>query len=163
MKRLVLAGVALSLALAAPVLAGELRKPLYNVAHVANPSGGDNPLGAILHAESMNARNNVLVVIDRCQSSCWIKWNMVRRKCFVGRTPVFSQHAYTMAGTKVNVHSRSRDYWLRMGREGSGSGWVEWRPGKSFRCSRRVMNMPSTSSFRKSRSHGRTPSIFRIR
>ena len=137
---------------------------LMDHAHIAKGSGGDNPVGAILHARSMNKRRNWLVVRDTCQSSCWIKWNLVKRKCFYGQTPTFGQHEYTAKGTKVNVHSRSANYWRRMGREGPGDGWVTWRPPAKYRCPKHVLNMPSTDGRggARPRKRGRTPTKFRI-
>lgn len=142
-----------------------------NVAHIANATGGNNPSGAIAAARSMNRRNIVFVVNGTCQSSCWIQWNFMRKKCWAGsKPPTFRQHARTATGRKINPHSRSRAYWIRAGREGPGGTWTEWTPPQKYRCSETVLSMPSTSgqkynggrfSFRHDR--GRTPGKFFVR
>ena len=147
------------------------RYGVRNVAHIANSYGGDNPAGAIAAARSMNRRNIVFVVSGSCQSSCWIQWNFMRKKCWAGNTPpTFSQHSHTATGRKINPHSRSRAYWIRAGREGPGGNWVRWTPPAKYRCSETVMAMPSTTgrgnyngrpSFRYDR--GRTPNRFAVR
>lgn len=140
-------------------------------AHVARATGGDNPLGAINAARSMNRRNVVFVVMGTCQSSCWIQWNFMKKKCWAGnQAPTFRQHATTARGRKINPHSKSRTYWINAGREGPGEQWAVWKPSSKYRCSETVMNMRSTTgntgnggrgSFRQDR--GRTPSLFYVR
>ena len=140
-------------------------------AHIANATGGDNPWGAIQAARSMNRRNVVFVVNGTCQSSCWIQWNFMHKKCWAGNTPpTFRQHARTATGRKINPHSRSRAYWIKAGREGPGRTWTEWKPSSKYRCSETVLSMRSTSgnagnggrgSFRHDR--GRTPGKFVVR
>jgi len=140
-------------------------------AHVARASGGDNPLGAISAARSMNRRNVVFVVTGTCTSSCWIQWNFMKKKCWAGNSaPTFRQHATTASGRKINPHSKSRSYWINAGREGPGHDWAVWKPSSKYRCSETVMNMASTSSnsghngrgsFRHDR--GRTPGLFEVR
>ncbi len=140
-------------------------------AHIANATGGENPWGAIQAARSMNRRNVVFVVNGTCQSSCWIQWNFMDRKCWAGsRAPTFRQHARTATGRKINPHSRSRAYWIKAGREGPGGTWTQWTPSNDYRCSETVMSMHSTSgntsrsgraSFRHDR--GRTPGKFMVR
>lgn len=140
-------------------------------AHIARATGGENPWGAIQAARSMNRRNVVFVVNGTCESSCWIQWNFMRKKCWAGnRPPTFRQHARTATGRKINPHSRSRAYWIRAGREGPAGAWIEWTPSNKYRCSETVMAMRSTSgdihnkgrlSFRHDR--GRTPSKFFVR
>jgi len=140
-------------------------------AHVANRKGGNNPSGAINAARSMNRRKVVFVVMGACQSTCWIQWNFMRKKCWVGNEPpTFRQHATTTTGRKINPHSKSRAYWIKAGREGPGENWTEWTPPTKYRCSETVMAMRSTSgnsgnggrgSFRQDR--GRTPGLFIVR
>ncbi len=140
-------------------------------AHVASRIGGNNPSGAINAARSMNRRNIVFVVMATCQSACWIQWNFMKKKCWVGNEPpTFRQHATTTTGRKINPHSRSRAYWVRVGREGTGRNWIKWTPPARYRCSEAVMAMRSTSgnsgyggrgSFRQDR--GRTPGRFFVR
>ena len=140
-------------------------------AHVARASGGDNPLGAINAAKSMNRRNVVFVVMGTCESSCWIQWNFMKNKCWVGnQAPIFRQHATTASGRKINPHSRSRTYWINAGREGPGHDWATWRPSSKYRCSETVMNMGSTSGNagyqgrgRFLHDRGRTPGLFEVR
>jgi len=140
-------------------------------AHIASATGGDNPWGAIKAARSMNRRNVVFVVNGTCQSSCWIQWNFMQKKCWAGnKPPTFRQHARTARGRKINPHSKSRAYWIKAGREGPGQTWTEWTPPSKYRCSETVMAMRSTSgntgnggrlSFRHDR--GRTPGKFAVR
>lgn len=144
---------------------------IRNVAHIASQSGGDNPSGAIAAARSMNRRNIVFVVEGRCESSCWIQWNFMRKKCWAGnKPPTFRQHSHTATGRKINPHSRNRAHWIRAGREGPGGSWTQWTPPHKYRCSETVMAMRSTSdrnynrgrpSFRYDR--GRTPGRFVVR
>lgn len=140
-------------------------------AHVARASGGENPLGAINAARSMNRRNVVFVVMGKCESSCWIQWNFMKNKCWAGdHAPIFRQHATTAGGRKINPHSKSRSYWINAGREGPGHDWATWRPSSKYRCSEKVMNMRSTSgnASREGRGsflhdRGRTPTLFEVR
>lgn len=140
-------------------------------AHIARATGGDNPLGAINSARSMNRRNVVFVVTGSCQSSCWIQWNFMKNKCWAGnQPPTFRQHASTAVGRKINPHSKSRTYWINAGREGPGGGWTTWTPSRKHRCSEKVMAMRSTTGNagndgRRSLRHagGRTPSLFQVR
>ena len=140
-------------------------------AHIASADGGDNPWGAIQAARSMNRRNVVFVVNGTCQSSCWVQWNFMHKKCWAGNEPpTFRQHATTAGGREINPHSKSSTYWINAGREGPGDTWTEWTPSARYRCSETVMSMPSTSgdqnyggrpSFRYDR--GRTPGRFAVR
>ncbi|MEM7634590.1 MAG: hypothetical protein AAF299_08520 [Pseudomonadota bacterium] len=140
-------------------------------AHIARADGGDNPLGAINAARSMNRRNVVFVVRGTCESSCWIQWNFMKNKCWAGNSaPTFRQHATTASGRKINPHSKSRSYWIQAGREGPGHDWTAWKPSAKYRCTETDMNMRSTSartggtgrdSFRHDR--GRTPGLFYVR
>lgn len=122
-------------------------------AHILNGSGGLNAFTAVEFAKSLNRRGVTAVVGHKCESSCAIIWNLVKRKCWAGNTPpTFRQHAKINSGERVKVHSKSGRYWVKLGRRaGPIDGdpiqrdeMTEWTLPASMKCSERVMNMAST-------------------
>jgi hypothetical protein len=133
-------------------------------AHILNGSGGVNAFTAAAFANSLNRRGVTVVVGYRCNSSCAIIWNLAKRKCWAGNTPpTFRQHAKINSGERVNVHSKSSQYWIKLGkRAGRIDGdpiqqdeMTEWTLPASMKCSNRVMNMASTDGREMAAKHKR--------
>ena len=136
----------------------EARRARQNTgsAHIARRGGGLNPFTAIKFANSLNARGVTYVVEGQCESSCAIVWNLVKRKCWYSpnnKPPLFRQHATIEKSGKVvarvNPHSKSPAYWLKMGRLNErdpmpDTQWVEWKPGNNTKCTDRQAGLKST-------------------
>jgi len=128
------------LALTATVAHAGAPKPVIGGVHILKNDGGLNAFTAVMLAESMNRRGVTGVVVDRCQSSCAIIWNLLNKKCWVGNEPtIFKQHARISTGEKVNVYSRSGHYWIKLGgRNGRAQvprdEWITWTAKMSQKC-----------------------------